>query len=100
MCDDALDNNCDGSVDEGCNCNSGETRECGSVVAECKKGTQVCESGRWNKCVFSSAYYPKAEYLLDDKDNDCDGSIDEGFNCGIKYKVGFNRKCGQSNIAP
>jgi len=99
ICNDNLDNDCDGSADEGCICNIEDTGDCGSIVGECKLGKQECIDNKWAICDYASSYYPKPEFA-NNKDDDCDGSIDEGILCGIKYKPGFNRKCGYSNVAP
>ena len=72
---DGKDNDCDGTVDEGCNCQVGKTRPCGSGVGECVKGTQTCTAaGRWGACAGETQ--PVAE-VCDGKDNDCDGQTDE-----------------------
>ncbi len=76
---DGLDNDCDGAVDEGCDCVDGETRPCGSDVGECERGTQTCVDGVWGDC--DGAVGPSPE-VCDGKDNDCDGKIDEGGVCG------------------
>jgi hypothetical protein len=81
VCGDNKDNNCDGQTDEGCNsgdCTDGETRDCGTDVGECVKGTQTCTNGQWRSCVGNVG--PVTEVCGDNKDNDCDGQIDEGCN--------------------
>ena len=72
---DGIDNNCDGSVDEGVKdcCQPKETKECGSDIGACKKGTQKCDNGRWTEC------FGEIKGLAEQcngKDNDCDGYID------------------------
>jgi len=93
---DNKDNDCDGLVDENgvCwECTPGETdtQQCGQTnVGECSYGiqTKTCSSqgqwGSWGSCV--GAVYPVTE-ICDNKDDDCDGSIDEDLTrpttCGL-----------------
>lgn len=82
-----IDDNCDGLIDNGADCcNNGQTRSCGpsSETGECKKGTVSCVGGIWSTSCMG-AVYPENEICGDNKDNDCDGQIDEGCqvpNCG------------------
>jgi len=73
---DGLDNNCDGTVDDGCACGEGETTDCST---KCGAGKQTCANGNWGAC---NAPQPAPE-KCDGKDNDCDGEVDEGLtkNC-------------------
>ncbi|MCB9638360.1 MAG: hypothetical protein H6727_05550 [Myxococcales bacterium] len=73
----AVDENCNGDIDEGCNCQRNAQRSCGSNVGECRTGTQTCggpSSARWGSC--QNEVGPATE-LCDGKDNDCDGKTDE-----------------------
>jgi len=74
---DGLDNNCDGSIDEGCACEKGERRRCGTSVGECRQGWQTCLGSHFSVC--EDAVLPATE-ICDKKDNDCDGLIDLGFS--------------------
>ena len=76
-----VDDDCDGDIDEGCNCIDEQVQPCygGSAetqgVGECKDGTQTCTNGTWGACVNDVT--PTSE-VCDGKDNDCDKSTDEG----------------------
>jgi hypothetical protein len=99
---DGLDNNCNGSNDEGCDCTPGEQQECwphwaeaiaceiGSPTCPCRPGTQSCAGGLWGRC--ENLIVPDQEGSLqpcsddtyncypdcsDGIDNDCDGSLDD-----------------------
>jgi hypothetical protein len=75
ICDN-LDNNCDGTTDEGCSdCITGTTRNCGTGIGECLEGTQTCTNDVWSTCI--GAINPISE-ICDNLDNNCDGAIDEG----------------------
>ncbi|MFT3775469.1 MAG: MopE-related protein [Minicystis sp.] len=72
---DGIDNNCNGVVDDGV-MNVGTV--CGSSVGECKQGILQCNAGILS-CV--GGVFPTAE-LCDGKDNDCDGTVDNGIPTG------------------
>ena len=88
VCGNDLDDNGDGTVDEGCPCASDAIRPCFRGPAEsltvgvCHAGTQTCErasgdnefNGRWGACVGEVA--PSPEKCSDQLDNDCDGQVD------------------------
>jgi hypothetical protein len=85
-----LDDNCDGQVDEGCECTAGETQPCWSGppdlegIGTCVGGMQTCDvNGNWGAC--AGEVLPVTE-TCDGDDDDCDGEIDEGFGtvtCGL-----------------
>jgi hypothetical protein len=72
----AVDEDCDGSSNEGCPCVAGQIQTCGTDEGECTKGTQECN----NKGVFgdcSELGEGDVEEQCDKLDNDCDGKTDE-----------------------
>ena len=99
LCD-GLDNNCNGTNDEGCACPPGETRPCWPSWEDpiacppdagcgCAEGTQTCEGGLWSTCVgidfrdteggeaCQNGSYDCYPACFDGIDNDCDGDIDD-----------------------
>lgn len=74
------DDDCNGTVDEGCPCTNGAEQSCYSGdpstrnKGECRDGAQICASGSWGSC--EGSVLPSDE-TCDSKDNNCDGSVDE-----------------------
>lgn len=101
---DNVDNDCDGSVDEGCQCNSGSSRNCGTGVGACSQGAQECINNLWSVCL--GKILPIDELCNDNVDNDCDGTIDENCacesgearNCNLNKGVclGLNQTCANN----
>ena len=87
------DDDCDGSVDEGFNVGQG----CTVGVGECvNTGSYICNiSGNGTQC--SASPKPSSTEICDGKDNDCDGSTDEGFNLGAPCTVGVGQ-CVNSGV--
>ncbi len=94
---DQQDNDCDGAVDEGCACRSGERRPCytGAAstrgVGSCRDGEQTCAvdgsgAATWGRCVGQALPRPDT---CDSLDNDCNGRVDERCDC----RPGATRAC-------
>jgi hypothetical protein len=91
ICGNSLDDDCDGTVDEGCSkaplvevvavakfsCTSGQTSSCTVAGKQgvCASGTKTCVRNSWGACVAPS---PVSEVCGNSLDDDCDGSTDEG----------------------
>jgi hypothetical protein len=79
---DSVDNDCDGTVDPGCPCLSGQTQLCGTDEGTCTSGMQTCSAlGQWGACLTSSntpVVEPATEVCTPERlDEDCDGMTDE-----------------------
>ncbi|HEY4176644.1 MAG TPA: MopE-related protein [Kofleriaceae bacterium] len=68
MCD-GKDNDCNGQIDDGTLPTIGD--QCDSQVGECALGHKICKAGS----VVCSTQGPE---ICDNKDNNCDGTADEG----------------------
>ena len=86
VCDNK-DNDCDGYVDEG-NPSGGKSCSVIGAKGECAKGITYCSTGR---ITCRALYKATTEVCNDNKDNDCDGSIDENPPC--QCKLGQTRSC-------
>ncbi len=72
------DEDCDGMVNEGCECTEGETEECETGRSgACAVGVKMCAGGKWGNCVGRTGESPE---VCDEAglDEDCDGDVNEG----------------------
>jgi hypothetical protein len=86
----ALDDDCDGEIDPGCECNPGETRACGSEVGVCELGAQHCVMGAWSTC--GGGVVASLE-ICDGLDQSCDGNADEDALCEEPGSVCHDGAC-------
>lgn len=73
---DHKDNDCDGEIDEGCDCISGTEELCGSDVGACEQGERTCVDGVWGECVGEIVATTE---VYDGLDNDCNNIIDDNW---------------------
>lgn len=97
VCDGA-DNNCDGTVDEGCACAAGETQSCysgpdGTMGAGiCVAGQQLCQGGSWGPC--QGDVVPQQESCANTgADDNCNGSLDDVPDLGTACDTGEKGIC-------
>ena len=91
---DGADNDCDGAVDEGCACEPGDSRVCGSDLGRCVPGRQFCQEGIFGPCVDAIAPGPEA---CNAEDDDCDGRVDEEL-AGDRCRTEWVGLCGEGRL--
>jgi len=79
---DGVDNDCNGMVDDG---NPGGGASCGTDTGECTAGTTTCSFG----VLFCVGQTVGSTETCNNLDDDCDGTVDNGFN-----KVTDPTNCG------
>jgi hypothetical protein len=79
----AVDENCNAQVDEGCSCTTNDTVNCYSGMpastagfSPCRRGIQTCSGGVYGSCV--GEVDPVAETCANEGvDDDCNGTVDD-----------------------
>ncbi len=89
---DNQDEDCDGQTDEDIE------RSCGSDVGLCSEGVEICSRGDWGACMGQTL---PAEEICDNRDQDCDGNVDNGLQQGCGTNEGACRvgveQCNRGN---
>ena len=95
---DGRDNDCDGLIDEQCDCLPQDIQVCGSDVGACEQGAQRCVEGAFGSCEGEIA---AAAEVCDGADHDCDGAKDEGLErpCARQLGVCAGAQVGCNNGA-
>jgi len=73
-----IDDDCNGTADEGCECIEGAAQPCGSRTGECRPGLMTCGGGMWSAC---EGEIGPGEEVCDGLDNDCSGVVDNNAIC-------------------
>ena len=74
-----INDNCANGIDEGCSCRDGAIQPCGTDVGACSLGEQTCNNGAWGDCMGDVG--PLSPETCNQKDDNCDGSVDENDVC-------------------
>lgn len=91
-CDPGNDDNCNGVLNEGCPCVTGDTQACGhAAVGICKPGVSTCSDSQWGACVGNVE--PKLRDCSSSLDNDCDGKADNTTDSVCQCLVGDTQDC-------
>lgn len=91
------DENCNGSVDDGCDCTPGATSSCGNtgnLPLPCTAGVRECLGGKWGECKGNTE--PGPRNCSSPLDNDCNGAKDVGeaaCNCAGNVPQGGTASC-------
>jgi hypothetical protein len=82
------DDDCDGAADDGLGCVQGTTGGCTTSCGSA--GTRTCSSAcAWGGCTAPAE-------TCNGADDDCDGSVDEGYECGRGATGSCSTSCGSA----
>jgi hypothetical protein len=87
------DANCNGTPNDGCSCQNGETQDCGTDTGACTKGTRKCVGGVWGACAGSvQPVNSDKDTCNQGDDTNCNGIANEGCACinGAQINCGSN----------
>ncbi len=88
------DADCNGLPNEGCSCEDGDTRACGSDKGNCKQGTQTCKDKAWGACE-GEIKQAAVDSCEPGDDANCNDIPNEGCSC----VNGTSKPCG-TDIGP
>ncbi|MBI5529664.1 MAG: hypothetical protein HY897_25335 [Deltaproteobacteria bacterium] len=94
ICNNNVDDDCNGVIDNGCPCQEGGARECFTGAPEkkgvgtCKAGYQYCADGAWGEC--AAEVLPQAESCA----GVADGVVPPDADCDGKVDTSVTNKCG------
>lgn len=94
-CEAGDDADCDGDVNEGCDCAEGTERSCseGNLLGPCADGVQRCTAdGTWSACSITPAANDSC--AIPENDANCDGTLNGGCSC----LAGDEQPCGPQNV--
>jgi hypothetical protein len=84
ICNNGIDDDCNGQREEGCECMPGETQTCGTEMGACSAGEIRCQmNGRWEDTCRGEVG-PEVE-TCNGVDDDCDGRADWNLRTGTGW---------------